>query len=798
MATHSQQKTVFMYSFALLAILPATPIAAQNEPVVQTDQGGGPLENAAADNSSGGEFGDEILVTARRTSELLSDVPVSISAFSQEGMDVRSVRTLQDVAAITPGVAISRSNRVSIRGVIPGANAGTTGIYIDDTPIQVYSSGFASDALPLLFDLERVEILRGPQGTLFGSGSMGGTVRYITPQPDLSGHSTYGRAEIASIDSGGMNYEAGVATGGPIVEDRLAFRIGGIYRRDGGWIDRVDRRTGEVVDDNHDWQRTYVLRGALTWAPIEGLKITPSILHQNRFENATNGYGYSGPSITWEGFSDPERGIFRSAARIDTPGRDKLTLYSLAMEYDFGSVNLFSNTSYYDRFNRFTTDGSMFDAALFGFVSPTGTTVPGLPDYDSNGFSLNTQKAFTQEVRLQSSTDGRLQWVLGAFYQRNKQFNQELFRAPSLPALVANAYGASMLEVFGQELLPDDVGIDLSLSHKPSEMAGFGDVNFELTDQLTLTAGLRVAQSKYSFENYSNGPYNGGLIESSGRSKETSVTPKFNAKFDVNDGSMVYATAAKGFRAGGANEPLPVGQCDQELNDLGLTGQPETFGSDSVWSYEVGTKSSIARGINVAASAYRIDWTNIQRNVGLPGCGFSFTSNLGSAQIYGFDLQVDARLTDSLTLGLAVGRTNAKFEETITLSTGDNLVTEGDRVPVSPWTVSLTGNLVVPMGDNEAYLHAEYNYASGYPEPLVSQNPLNSSFDPDSFTRPSIDQVAIRGGVRFGNMDASVFVSNLLNSREIINRANTNLGSPAFFLTHLRPRTMGLTITFRQ
>ncbi|WP_395672845.1 TonB-dependent receptor plug domain-containing protein, partial [Phenylobacterium sp.] len=184
----------------------------------------------------------EIVVTATRQAQVLSRVPVSVSAYTQETMDKKGVKSIDDVARFTPGVRFDAAdNSISIRGISSGAGAGTTGIYIDDTPIQMRALGFsADDSLPAIFDLERVEILRGPQGTLFGAGSQGGTVRYITPQPSLTDYSSFARAEVATIAHGGRNYEGGVAVGGPIVQDKLGFRVSAWTRRDGGWIDRVD------------------------------------------------------------------------------------------------------------------------------------------------------------------------------------------------------------------------------------------------------------------------------------------------------------------------------------------------------------------------------------------------------------------------------------------------------------------------------------------------------------------------------------------------------------------------------
>ena len=195
----------------------------------------------------------EIVVTATRHEESLSKVPVSVSAFTQEDMDQKGMKDFTDIVRFTPGVSIDQTgtNAISIRGISSSGGAGTTGIYIDDTPIQMRSLGFnPDDTLPKTFDLDRVEVLRGPQGTLFGAGSEGGTVRYILTQPSLTTDSTYARSEVSYTQYGEPSYEAGVAHGGPIIDGTLGFRASAWYRRDGGWIDRVDPTTGAVVDAN--------------------------------------------------------------------------------------------------------------------------------------------------------------------------------------------------------------------------------------------------------------------------------------------------------------------------------------------------------------------------------------------------------------------------------------------------------------------------------------------------------------------------------------------------------------------
>jgi outer membrane receptor protein involved in Fe transport len=193
-----------------------------------------------------------ITVTATRRQELLSKVPQSISAFTSEKIDQLNAKSIADLVRFTPGVAFDPvTKNVSIRGVNSTAGDATTGIYIDDTPIQLRELGFGSDnTLPAIFDLERVEVLRGPQGTLFGAGSEGGTVRYITPTPSLTDYSVYGKTEISTTENGAPNYEGGVAVGGPIVEDELGFRISAWGRRDGGWIDKVDYMTGATLQSD--------------------------------------------------------------------------------------------------------------------------------------------------------------------------------------------------------------------------------------------------------------------------------------------------------------------------------------------------------------------------------------------------------------------------------------------------------------------------------------------------------------------------------------------------------------------
>src|SRR3981081_1665815 len=231
---------------------------------------------------------EEIVVTATRHEESLSKVPISVSAYTKDAMDIKGIKDIGDVARFTPGGAFDagQTNQISIRGISSTGGSGTTGIYIDDVPIQVRNLGFnADDALLKVFDLERIEVLRGPQGTLFGAGSEGGTIRYITTQPSLTKTSVYAKTQTSYTQGGTMSYETGVAGGTPIIDGTLGVRASAWYRRDGGWIDRIDPTSLSIVDPNANKDDTAVLHLTALWQPNDNLKITPSVLYQHRARN---------------------------------------------------------------------------------------------------------------------------------------------------------------------------------------------------------------------------------------------------------------------------------------------------------------------------------------------------------------------------------------------------------------------------------------------------------------------------------------------------------------------------------
>jgi len=787
---------------------------------------------AAADASGPPEIA-EITVTATRHEESISRVPISISAFTQETMDQKGVKDISDLVRFTPGVSIDQTgtNAISIRGISSSGGAGTTGIYIDDTPIQMRSLGFnPDDTLPKTFDLDRVEVLRGPQGTLFGAGSEGGTVRYILTQPSLTKDSTYARSEVSFTQYGEPSYEAGIAHGGPIIDGELGFRVSAWYRRDGGWIDRVDPTTLAVVDKNANTDETLVMRLAAIWQPLSAVTITPSMFYQNRQEHDDSTY--------WPVVSDPSAGHFNNANPDRNPVPDKFYLPSLKIEADLGRARLISNTSYFHRDETTGYEGTVYnlsyyqtlgwpaagtgltflDPAEYPLIDTAGIHLPpGLTNYRSPATVENQQRSITEEIRLESNDPtSRFTWTVGAFWQLTREVSLEEIHDPMIDNLLETIYGDNALDIFGEALLPNgDSYYNLNTSHD-RQIAGFGEVTYSLTDQWKLTLGGRVAKTSFDITHFTDGPENYGPSgpESASQS-ETPFTPKAGVSFQWDPSHLLYATYAKGFRVGGANPPLPSYCSDGLIAEGYASGQaPGTYKSDSTQSYEIGAKDNF-NWLKVASSVYYIRWNDIQQNVYVAGnCGLQFTDNLGTAVAKGADLQADAVL-GAFALDAAIGYTDARYSAT----SKNDLAIKGDAISGQaaingspganpPWNVALGVQYNFTAATHPSFARLDYQFASRNPWEAAIQDPRSAQYTPFpvpiSYTLPSTTFVQFRTGMSFGPWQASFFIDNLLNSHTTTNYERTFTDGnnpnypppgPQYNNYTFRPRTFGITGT---
>ncbi|MGH8231890.1 MAG: TonB-dependent receptor domain-containing protein, partial [Steroidobacteraceae bacterium] len=508
-----------------------------------------------------------------------------------------------------------------------------------------------------------------PQGTLFGAGSEGGTVRYITTAPSLTKTSIYARSELDYTQGGDPSYEAGVAAGGPIIEGTLGARATVWYRRDGGWIDRVDPTAADpqtaVVDHNANRADTLLVRLAGVWAPNSVWTVTPSIFYQNRQVHDV--------SVYWPIYSDPGSDRYVSGDPTARPTPDKFYLPALKVEANFDSVRLVSNTSYYHREETSGYDGTLYNlgfyqsevfpepystGASFPLLDGTGLHLPAsVANYRSPASVDNGQENITEEIRLLSNdANARLVWTTGLFFSSNRQSYLEQIHDPMLNALSLALTGAPYTDTFtdanGNPVpyvaqFPTD-SYFLQTHAKDQQAAWFGEATVGLVGDLKLIAGLRYSRMEYSFVTRTGGPQLFAAPSgNSGDKKENSVTPKLGLSWQVDPNNLYYATYAKGFRPGGANNSVPYAACAQDFMNFGIPGAPTTYNSDTVDSYEIGAKNNFQNRVRIASSIYYIRWHNIQQTVIPPICQISFIANLGEAVAKGADVQIELALNDA-------------------------------------------------------------------------------------------------------------------------------------------------------
>ena len=784
-----------------------------------------------ADAAAAEETGplQEIVVTATRHEEGLSKVPISVTALTQDAMDIRGIKDFQDVARFTPGVNVDNSgtNNISIRGIASSGGAGTTGIYIDDTPIQIRALAFnPDDTLPKSFDVDRIEVLRGPQGTLFGAGSEGGTVRYITTQPSLTKSSLYSREELSYTEGGAPSYEAGIAGGTPLIDGTLGVRATVWYRRDGGWIDHIDPVSLATTDKNANFDQTTLIRLAAVWAPNDKWTVTPSYYYQDRYRNNVESY--------WVLYSNPGNNNFVSADPTERSDPDKFYLPALKIEGDLGFAKLISNTSYFHRKEETGYDGTLYDLGFYQTFFGPGFSLQQPLMLDGNGIHLpagatnyrspasidNFQQNITQEVRLQSNDPtSALTWTTGIFFSENRQRYLEQIHDPLLNELTTVVtqlpYDQLFTDANGNPVpydprYPND-SYFLLTNAKDQQTALYGEGTYSFTDQFKLTLGARYSKSKYSFVSLTGGPQLFNAPATVGADKnENSFTPKVSFSYQEDPHNLYYFTYAKGFRPGGGNNPVPYAACATDFQNLGISGAPLTFNSDTVNSFEVGAKNNVDNRIKIASSIYYIRWNNIQQTVVPPICQISFIANLGQATAKGMDIQAEIALTDAFTLELATGYTDARYTQDSRLTPTESppVVSSGDAItgqsgqPNAPFTASIGLEYKFTAFEHESFIRVDDEFQSRDKWPSPGQDPTTQQFDAANYVLASTNFASARAGTNIGGWEIAAFVDNLTDSHTVTNYEWTiDPGDGESRLQRqftFRPRTIGLTFTFRK
>jgi outer membrane receptor protein involved in Fe transport len=797
---------------------------AQNEPATSPAQAAVDAPNPAADADETKKL-DTVVVTSQRREQVISKVPMSVAAMNASALEKSSVHDLSDISHLTPGLTLSSPDpsgetTISIRGISSTVGASTTGIYIDDVPIQILNiSGCpilcSGNTSPKIFDLDRVEVLRGPQGTLYGSSSEGGAVRFITAAPKLNGALTgSAHAEVSTWQGGAPSAEAGVVLDAPLVTDLAGFRLSLWDQHEGGYVDAYSPTTGGLVKRNANSSNSQVARLAVKFTPTERLSITPSYYYQNvnQADRAT---------------FDESLGLDKSRANIAQPNHDRFGVGAMSVDYDFDTFNLKAIVSNLRRTENRTDDYSNSGEGreyLNNLDLPANFPVAALDQplpaqkglATANSLTRNRQDTWTEELRFTSvdSKSSRLSWIGGVYFQvAHQRYDQYIYEnVAQLSSMYDALWGGG-----GALYDPNDpLGGNLSYTendhYNTTQQALYGEASYKILPNLSASLGLRITRATGYFDSTLNGWWVGGRSFYTGANEEHPVTPKFGLSYQATPDTLVYATAAKGFRQGGANPSLASNPtCQTDLNNLGGAGvEPLLYKSDSVWSYEFGAKQTLAQGAaQISGSLYWIDWNGVQTQVELPSCGFGYIANVGTATSKGFDLEADAKVAKQLTLSAAIGYDHAAYTQSVTnlgytlgLSSIQYLVKAGDPLPTPRWTASLGAEYGWRWeGFGPAYARADYQFATGY-DAVGSQGTQN--YDANTRNVNALHLLNLRAGLKSGPWDFGLYLKNALNARTEMSRADTFItsaitgqGSTHFYGSALEPRRIGASVNYR-
>ncbi|HEY2622271.1 MAG TPA: TonB-dependent receptor, partial [Dyella sp.] len=724
--------------------------------VAATDAGaqGGQNPQAASSNTAPINLGT-VMVTANKREERLQVVPMAVTALSGDDLRRQGANSFADYAAQIPGLNLISTSagqtQLVLRGITSGSSQANSSVstYIDDAPYgssTVYSAGslLTPDIDPA--DIERIEVLRGPQGTLYGSNSLGGLVKFVTTPPDST--RTYGRASVdyTSVDGGGSGFAERAMFNLPLVEGKLALRVNAYDRDDPGYIDNVATGKKEVNEAKVSGGRAQLL-----WTPTDKVSVNLSALAQNLRGDGLANTGVEVDPATLKpiyGYQKQSRAAGTGLLAI------QYRLYDLSVNADFGWAKLVSSSSYGSQ----KVDQTGDVTAAYG---PLLNPVFGL---DNGGYSVTqpiTLGKFTQELRLESPAEQLLAWRAGVFYTRESTTNHQ----------TVNVFDATT-----------GVPIDLpslgDISIGPGifkEWAGYADVTWHATSQLSVLVGARQTHDSTSYSQVSSGLLT-GAADFTTRSSDNPTTYLFNPSYRFTDNLMAYVRVASGFRPGGANVGVPPG-----------LGAPLTFAPDKLTSYELGFKSTLLdQRMTFEADAFYIDWSQIQLTT--VNANFAYLSNGGKAKSQG----LEGSWKYAPVRGLVLSANATWTDAALTADTPPGLYGyNGDRLPWVPkWNATVGAEYDFPLGSGwSGFVGGSYNYVGRRESDFLSVPGPRISV-------PGYHGIDLHAGTYIGNWTIKGYVKNLTNQRGITSLASETTdpqGSP-FNAAYVPPRTVGVTL----
>jgi iron complex outermembrane recepter protein len=758
----------------------------------------------------------EVIVTAEKRVSTVQNTPESITAISAADLQDAGVPSLAALAQGTPGVSLKSEGpsqtEIEMRGMTSsGGNSATVGFYLDDIPLAGPASAQNGHVVidPDLYDLNRIEMLRGPQGTLFGSGSMGGTIRLISNQPNLSQLQSTAQSVLSGTDGGGFNHSDNLMVNLPLIDDTLALRLVGSENHTSGWIDRIVANPfplaggnpvgtvrGDVQDAAIEKQypgsnayQTYATHVTLLWKPTQSLSVTPSYFHVSSTQDGISAYD-----------SVPGTAAHYQAFDIAEPLTDSLTAYSLNVNYSLPWFDVTSSAA------RWTRDSTQVEEASEAFNNPLeaitynanyGLANPGFygptGSGPEHGIEIDPTTQFTEELRLTSTGSGPLSWVGGLYYSHyyslwtmngtTPNYSSFMDLGTLAPATTPHWFVAYSPTTLNQE-------------------AAFGDATYALTDALKVDVGARVNHYNYRFSSCISGwgsafgsatPSCSGLIALAANS----FNPKFNLSYTFGPDLMAYATVANGFRPGGGNAAYPTtgaawGGAFQQQNYT--SGKwPSTYEPDSVWSYELGEKARLLdRRLTVNASIYYESWRHVQLEAYPNDWALNINGNYAS--IYGGDIDMRAELGAGLQLEVSAGYL---YEW---LDGGPHwVIAPIHKLPeVAPISGTAALSYSAPLGDAYTFMARLENTYTGPRYSISFPNPYE--FTGTYIQLPSYDLINVRAGIKCGDTwSATLFVDNLTNKHaELESMFTENEPQPDFtrYMTN-QPLTAGVDLTYR-
>ena len=754
---------IMAYRTMIAALLAASAAPAWAQAVAPAPNGAPPAKSTATPAS---DDTSEIIVSASKRSERQLDVPSAISAFRGADLVNQGYTSMKDYLALVPGVQVSDAGGAGtpvIRGLTTGTNIGAiVGVVIDGAPVGPSSSfnlggANTTDIDPI--DLERVEVLKGPQGTLYGANTLGGLISYTFARPSLTSTSVIARGELSETEHGGTNVVLHAAVSAPLISNVLGVRVSGYIDRQSGFI---DNNVAGIKDENR--QHNWGINGALRFEPTSDLSINLIGFHQ-KVDQLAQDYVVYGANHQPLNDLHYDQGFFPTYRKTTNVGIGTI-------DYNVGFAKLTSVTSYQKidatillNANNSAFAGELPLLTLFGGAAvPAGTLVAA----DARG----PVKKFSEEVRLTSSGNGPLQYVFGGFYTHERAdvwtdilgFDQNRAAIPGLTP----AIGFNVLDTY-------------------DEIAGFGNVTYKFSNAFDVTGGLRVGRIRQSYEQVFAGSDSGAfntLLFLSGFSPvpldtglshgdETVKTYLATARYHFSPDGMFYLRYATGFRPGGPNFLVP--------------GLPATFNSDSTDNFEGGVKTKFWDGRGtIDLSAYYMNWKNIllQTSSG----GLNGYVNGGRARVYGFEGSVSLRPLQGLSLAGTIAYNNGKITEVNPAAALSLAV--GDPLPNDPrWSGSLAADYRTPISPNmTAVAGATAKFVGAR-----NTSPRSSLTNPD-YVLPGYALFDVHVGIETGPYEIDLFIRNLTDKRAQLSGTTTD------GLTEVvvqRPRTFGIALTAR-